>query len=148
MDPFSPPPSAHHVAVQDGEAFIWESRPGIVIQKARGILSPDLAHCFADFYRVLFMAGRHVTIFDDFEEVSQYTREAREYLTDFTLEWLPQVEVIHFLMSSKFLALGVGAFKLDVGAEHVSTYADRKSFLESYAAAVRGKTRGGSRGAS
>jgi hypothetical protein len=44
--------------------------------------------------------------------------------------------VIHFLLGSKFMALGVGAFKQDIGDAHVRTYSDRRSFLQSYEAAV------------
>ena len=135
-DPLAPPPDAHHAVVSDGEVFIWQPRSGIVVQKAAGILSLPLARCFADFYRPILQPGTHVQIFDDFVELTHYTREAREFLTDLTLERLFAVDVIHFLLSSKFMALGIGAFKHDVGDFRVLTYSDRESFLRSFAQAM------------
>jgi hypothetical protein len=131
-DPFEPPSDAHHAVVFDGEVFIWEPRPDVVVQKAAGILSLPLAQCFVDFYSPILNPGRHVRIFDDFAGLSYYTRDARELLTRFTLERLFAVDVIHFLLASKYMALGVSAFKHDIGDEHVLVYSDRASFLVSF----------------
>jgi len=136
IDPFEPPRDAHHAIVADGEVFIWQPQASIVVQKASGILSLPLARCFADFYRPILKPGTHVRIFDDFVSLTHYTREAREFLTEFTLEHLFAVEVIHFLISSKFMALGVSAFKHDIGDEHVLTYWDPESFRRSFAQAA------------
>jgi hypothetical protein len=136
VDPLTPPPSAQHVVTPDGEASIWLAAPGVAVQQARGILSIAIARCFADFYRPILVGNARVKIFDDFERLTHYAREAREYLTAFTRERLPQIEVIHFLLGSKFMALGVGAYKHDVGDAYVRTYSDRRSFLQSYKAAV------------
>jgi hypothetical protein len=134
----TPPPSAPHVVTADGEAFIWSATPTVVVQQARGVLSSAVAECFGAFYRPLLAGDVKVTIFDDFEELTSYTREAREYLTALTVERRAHIEAIHFLISAKFLALGVGAFKHDVGATRIRTYADRDSFLRSYEEAVGG----------
>jgi len=136
MDPLAPPSSAQHVATVDGEASIWLASPRVAVQQARGVLSLAIARCFADFYRPVLEGDTRVTIFDDFQELTHYTREAREYLTEFTRDRLSHVEIIHFLLSSKFMALGVGTFKHGIGDPHVRTYSDRQSFLRSYAAAV------------
>ena len=143
MDPLEPPPDAHHAVVPDGEVFIWQPRPDIVVQKAAGILSLPLAECFAAFYRPILSAGAHVRIFDDFAQLTYYTREARELLTELTLERLFAIDVIHFLLSSKFMALGVSAFKHDIGSERVRAYSDRKSFLASFAQAMAAPERPG-----
>jgi hypothetical protein len=136
IDPLEPPPYAHHAVVTDGEAFIWQPGTGIVVQKATGILSLPLAHCFADFYLPILIPGANLRIFDDFALLTHYTREAREFLTVLTNEHLFAIDVIHFLLNSKFMALGISAFRQDVGVEHVRTYADRQSFLRSYAQAM------------
>jgi hypothetical protein len=141
----TPPPSAQHIIVQEGEAFIWEPQSEVVVQVARGVLSLPLAHCFADFYRPILVPGVRVRIFDDFEGLTHYTREAREHLTRFTLERLSTVEVIHVLLSSKFMALGVGAFKHDIGDERVHVYSDRESFLRSFAETLQLAGAGSSR---
>jgi hypothetical protein len=142
VDPLSPPPHAQHVVTPDGEASIWLATPRVAVQQARGVLSIALAQCFADFYRPILVGDAKVTIFDDFQELTQYAREAREYLTAFTRERQPHVDVIHFLLGSKFMALGVGAFKHDVGDARIRTYSDRNSFLRSYEAAVAASTGG------
>jgi hypothetical protein len=136
VTPLAPPPSAPHVVTADGEAFIWLSTPSVVVQQARGVLSLAMAECFGAFYRPLLAGTTKVTIFDDFEELTHYTREAREYLTALTRDRIAHIRGIHFLLSSKFLSLGVGAFKHDVGDMPVRTYSDRASFLRSYEEAV------------
>ena len=139
MDPMTPPPSAQHVAVPGGEAYIWRLPNDIVVQKARGVLSMALAQCFGDFYAPILGPGVSVRIFDDFELLHHYTREAREYLTELTQRSLYAIGHIHFLLSSKFMALGVGAFKHAIGDELVSVYFERESFLRSYERALDGK---------
>jgi hypothetical protein len=132
-----PTPDAAHVVAPDGEAFIWRPSPKVVVQQARGVLSLPIASCFADFYRPLLVADVRVTIFDDFEELTHYTREARALLTELTKERIRHIDVIHFLLSSKFMSLGVGTFKHDVSDERVRTYSDRQSFMRSYEEALK-----------
>ena len=43
VDPFVPPASAQHATTPDGELFIWEPYPGIVLEKARGVMSLEAA---------------------------------------------------------------------------------------------------------
>jgi hypothetical protein len=136
MDPLTPPPSAAHVVALDGEAFIWRPAHDVVVQQAHGVLSIGLARFFSDFYDPILRGDVRITIFDDFERMTHYTRDAREHLTVFTQERAAHVDVIHFLLGSKYLALGVSAFKHDVGDARVRTYTDRASFLKSYEAAV------------
>lgn len=135
-DPLVPPRDARSANVLDGQAFIWQPHTHVVVQKASGILSLPLAHCFADFYRPRLVPGASIRIFNDFAMLTEYTREAREYLTEFTRQHLFAVDVIHFLLASKVMALGVSAFKHDVGDERVRTYSDRESFLRSYMTAL------------
>ena len=132
----TPPPSAYHVAVPDGEAYIWQLPNDVVVQKAKGVLSIALAHGFGAFYEPILRPGASVRIFDDFELLHHYTREAREYLTEFTQKHLYAIERIHFLISSKFMALGVGAFKHAIGDELVHVYFERESFVRSYERAL------------
>ena len=136
-DPMTPPPSAHTAAVPDGEAFIWQPYPGIVVQKSRGAMSLPLAHCVVDFYRPLLKPGVQLTTFVDLEQLTHYTREARECLTEFSLAQPVAIKVLHFLLASKFVALGVGVLRHDIGDERLRVYSDRGSFLQSYANAVR-----------
>ncbi len=137
VDPMMPPPSAQHAVEKDGEAFIWRPCPDVVVQKARGVLSLPLAHCFGDFYRPILVPGVSVSIFDDFDQLTHYKREAREFLTQLTLERQFAIKALHFLLSSKFMALGISAFKHDVGDARVRVYSDRESFVRSYKDAVR-----------
>jgi hypothetical protein len=140
QDPFIPIAGARHTVTPEGESFIWQPRPGIVVQLASGVLSMPHAHAFIDFYRDILVPGAMFTIFDDFEQMTHHTREAREFITAFTLEHLFAIDVIHFLISSKFLALGVSAFKHDIGDPHVCVYSHRGSFVRSYESAQPGAT--------
>ena len=141
LAPFIPTPDAHHAVTSEGESFIWQPRRGIVVQLARGVLSLPHAHSFIDFYRDLLVPGTTVSIFDDFEQLTHHTRDAREFITAFTLERLFAID-IHFLQSSKFLALGISAFKHDIGDQHVCVYSDRASFVRSFESAMRDAERG------
>lgn len=139
-DPFAPPEGAHHIIVPGGQGYIWLPHPGIVVQKAAGVLSIELARCFIDFYDPLYRPGARVRVFDDYEQLTFYTRDARELSTTYTLEHLAALEALHILVSSKHLALGVSAFKHQIGDPLVYTYSDRASFRRSYDDAVRAAT--------
>jgi hypothetical protein len=137
LDLLAPPPDAHSAFAQDGTSFIWQPGTNIIVHKASGILSLPIARSYADFYRPRLVPGARIRIFNDFASLTEYTREAREYLTVFTCERLFAIDVIHFLISSKVMALGVSAFKHEIGDSHVRAYSDRESFLHSYTAALR-----------
>ena len=139
-DPFIPAPDALHTVTRAGESFIWQPQPDIVVQVQCGVLSLTHAHAFIDFYRPILVPGARVSIFDDFEQSTYHTREAREFITAFTCEHLFAIDVIHFLLRSKFLALGIGAFKHDIGDEHVCVYSQRASFVRSFEDARRSAT--------
>jgi hypothetical protein len=132
-----PPASAAHVAEPNGEAFIWQPRPGVVVEKASGILELSHARLFGDFYASVLVPGARVEIFVDLEDLTNDTREAREFLSAFTLEHRESIEGIHFLFSAKELALGISAYKHLIGDTMVHTYFDRASFVQSYEAAIR-----------
>jgi hypothetical protein len=130
-DPFQPPPYAHHVAVRDGEAFIWQISPDIVLKKASGILSGPLIQCYVDFFQPILKPGARFRIFGDLARLTHYTAEARELATAFTIARRSAVDSIHLLGESKFLALAFGAYGSNVGPGVVYVYSDRRSFLRS-----------------
>jgi len=135
-DTLAPPPHAEHIVLPDGEAFIWSPHRGIVVQRATGRLSLPMAQFFTSFFRRLLAQGLRLQIFIDLDGLTDYTREAREYLNQFTIENLAGLEGSHFLLSSKVVALVVGSFKHVVNEPTVNTYFDRASFRESYDRAV------------
>lgn len=131
------PASAFHVATADGETVMWQPRADLVVHQASGVLSLPLAHLMVEFYEPIFDAGARIRIFDDFAAVTHHTREARDYLTVFTREHLFAIEMMHMLLGSKLLALGVSVFKHLVGDAYVRVYSDRRSWMSSYEAALR-----------
>lgn len=135
-DPFEPPADASHVTTADGEAFIWQPLPGIVLQKASGVLSSPLIETFLGFYAPILKPGARIQVFDDFAMLTHYTKEARDLVTAFTVERRSALEAIHVLIASKYMALGLTAFGYGVGEDLVFTYSDRKSFLRSLAKAT------------
>jgi hypothetical protein len=130
-DPFEPPLDAHHVTTRDGEAFIWQVSPDIVLKKASGILSGPLIQCFVDFFEPILKPGARVRVFADFARLTHYTAEARELSTAFTIERRSALDSIHLLGESKYLALAFGSYRYNVGRQLVFVYADRESFLRS-----------------
>ncbi len=142
MDPLAPPPDARHAFTADGEIFLWRPQERITVQRARGVLSLPLAGTLTEFYAPILEERTMLRIFVDFDELTHYTRDARELVTAFTREHIAVVESIHILLSSKLVALGVSAFKHDVGDERVAVYSDRASFVRSLEKAtleVRGR---------
>jgi hypothetical protein len=136
-DAFTPPASAFHATAPEGELFLWEAGPNVVAEKGSGIISLALAQGVVEFWRRVPPSGRRFQIFIDLERVTHYTREARDTLTSSSMARLPALEGLHILLSSKNLALGISAFKHEIGDRLVHTYADRASFLESYGQAAR-----------
>jgi hypothetical protein len=137
LDPFVPPGSAQRATTPDGELFVWEPYPGIVLEKARGVMSLPLAEFLATFFQQLLQPGSRYLIFADFEQLQSYTRDARELQINFALGHLDAFEAVHVLIASKYIALGIGAYKHDIGDQRVYTYAERASLVRSYEEAVR-----------
>src|SRR5262245_44598390 len=117
MDPLRPPAEAHHVIEAEGEAFVWQARPGVLVEKGSGLLTLGLAHCYTDFFDTWLEPGKRAEVFGDFEKLTHYTREAREHLSQFSLAHLPALKVVHFLIASKFVAFGLSSYKSDIGDE-------------------------------
>jgi hypothetical protein len=136
MDPLEPPPHAAHVVTADGEAFIWQARPDIIIQLASGTVTLPMARCFTDFLRPILASGTRCLRFADFERLVNHTREAREHLNAFGLEHARAFAGVHFLISSKFVALGLSTFKAQISEDFVRVYSDRESFLRSLQSAL------------
>jgi hypothetical protein len=137
VDALDPPPHARHEVDSSGEVFIWQVRPGLVVERCTGVLTLPLALCISDFLGPLLVPGTKWCMFTDFERLTHYTREAREYLSAFSLERLPTLGIKHFLISSKFIALGLSAYREEIGGEHMHVYSDRTSFLRSLAEAAQ-----------
>jgi hypothetical protein len=128
---FEPPPDAHHAIARDGEAFIWQVSPHVVLKKAAGILSGPLIQCFVDYFNPILKPGARIRVFGDFAGITAYTAEARELATAFTNEHRSAVDSIHLLGASKYLALAFGSYGRDIGSDLVFVYSDRESFLHS-----------------
>jgi hypothetical protein len=101
-----------------------------------GSLSLPLVECIEGFYRSLLRPGTRLSIFSDARLVTHVTREARERGTAFVREHLFAFPAIHVLIASPHAALAYGAFRQDVGEEHVFIYSDRESLLRSFAQAM------------
>ena len=138
-DPFTPPASATRSSTPDGEFFVWMPRPGLIAEKAIGVYSLPMVESVAGACRLVFGdPNTRFDIFIDVEQVGRYTRDARDAMTSFTLEYRDSIASVHILLASRTIALGVSAYKHVVGDALVHTYADRGSFLRSFAAALVG----------
>ncbi len=136
-DLFVPPPFATHATSGDGEVFLWEQQPGLVAVLARGVFSLPFAHEALAFYGPIIARNGRLRVFADFQRVTEYTREARDLMTATAVQNRQTLEGLHMLLSSKMVALGVSSLKHDMGDPLVRTYADRASFLRSYAQSIK-----------
>jgi hypothetical protein len=135
MDLLEPPAEATHVVDASGDLYSWQIRPDLMVQRISGNLTLPLARAAGEFLEPRF-AGAKCTLFVDNERLTHYTREAREHLSAFSVERLSSIDAIHFLISSKVVALGLSTFKDDIGSERFRVYTDRASFEKSFAEAV------------
>ena len=133
---FTPPPFADQLATTDGQLFLWRARPDVVAEIASGVFSLPLARKVVEFFEPIIASGARVQVFSDFERLAEYIREARDLLTAYSVQHRHILERSHMLRSSKMLALGVSSYKHEIGDPLVHTYADRASFLSSYAKAL------------
>lgn len=138
-DPMVPPPSARHAAVTSGEVFVWEPLPEISIQCARGVIPLSLARFVTELYRARLESGGRVTIFCEYSQITHYTREAREHVTEFVLAHRSGILALYFLIGSKLFALGVSLFKRATGDELSRVYSERRTFLDAYDRVVQAR---------
>lgn len=139
MSSTTPPPDARLVTGLGGEERIWQPRPGLVVVRGRGVFSLPLAEGITDFVRPILEAGTRIHVFGDLEHVDFHTQDFREHVTAFTLEHLSDIEAVDILFASKFVALGVSAFRHAVGPR-VTVYTDRSSFTRALEAATVSST--------
>jgi len=141
-DLFVPPPFAAHATSRDGEVFLWQQLPGLVAVLARGVFSQAFAHRSLAFYDPIIKSHGPLRVFADFQQVTEYTREARDLMTASAVQNRQTLEGLHMLLSSKMVALGISSLKHDMGDPLVHTYADRASFLRSFVQSIRERESG------
>jgi hypothetical protein len=132
--PIATPSDAVRASSPTGHVLLWEPAPGVVVHVVSGFLSLPLAVGIADFFRPIVEQRTGVQSFADFREASGYERDSREFLADFTRQYLPSFAAINILLGSKVLSLGIGLYKLALG-EVVRTYTDEEAFVRAMRAA-------------
>ena len=136
MNLLEPPPEASHVVDATGDVYVWQPGPDVIIDRVTGTLNLPLARAISDFHEPRFASARKYRLFADLERLTQYTREAREHLSVFSTAHLSSIGMYHFLIASKFVALGLSTVKDDIGSERFRVYTDRSSFEKSFADAL------------
>jgi hypothetical protein len=136
-DLFVPPPFAAHATSREGELFLWQQLPGLVAVLGHGVYSLSFAQAALAFYEPIIRGSGRLRVFADFQRVTEYTREARDLVTAHALQNRHLLDGLHMLLSSKMVALGVSSLKHEMGDPLVHTYADRSSFLRSFAQSIR-----------
>jgi hypothetical protein len=130
------PSDAVRTSTRTGDVVLWEAAPGVVVHLVSGVLTLPLAVGIADFFRPILVLRSDVRSFADFRKASGYTRDAREFLADFTRAHISSFAAINILLGSKILAMGIGVYKLVVG-DVVRTYADEDAFVQMLDAALK-----------
>jgi hypothetical protein len=134
--PIGAPSDAVRASSPTGDVLLWEPAPGVIVHLVSGVVSLPLGVGIADFFRPIVEQRTGVQSFADYREASGYDREAREFLTDFTQQYLPSFAAINILLgSNKILSLGIGLYKLALGERVVRTYTDEEDFVRAMRAA-------------
>jgi hypothetical protein len=134
--PIAAPSDAVRASSPKGDVLLWEPAPGVIVHLVSGVVSLPLGVGIADFFRPIVEQRTGVRSFADYREASGYDREAREFLTDFTRQYLPSFAAINILLgSNKILSLGIGLYKLALGERVVRTYTDEEDFVRAMRAA-------------
>jgi hypothetical protein len=126
---FEPPPDASRLSVPEGEVILWRPAAHVVVQVHHGEYNLALAEKVVTFYDSLWTSVTTLQIFKDFEQLSTYTRETREYLSQYVRAHVELIGAYHVLTTSEFVLLGMSVFGLATGAR-VHSYADRTSFAQ------------------
>jgi hypothetical protein len=138
MDLMEPPDDAFHRSSSRGGIWLWQVAPSIVVGRTLGMTDDVIARAHAEYFDPILQVGRRVRVFHDFFDAVGATREARDYLIDYTRKHIEQLESIHMLLgSSSFAALGAGVFTLALGGDLVQSYSDRGAMLDALERATR-----------
>jgi hypothetical protein len=129
-----PPVDAFRRSTPEGDVCMWLAAPNVVVQINRGEYTLPLAKEVATFYDALWGAVADLQIFDQFGELAAYTREAREFLTEYANAH-PEIGGYHLFTHSHLLALGMTAYGLQTG-KPVHCYADEAAFARALDRAV------------
>ncbi len=101
--------------------------PGLFVTQFSGRLSVALAECITAYSDERLARGGSCLGFHDWEEMLQYDRDARAHLMAWTLRMRERIEALHFLVSSKFVHMGVTVGNLTLGMS-LQAYTARDRF--------------------
>jgi hypothetical protein len=129
-----PPVDAFRRRTPEGDVCMWLAAPNVVVQINRGDYTLALAKEVTTFYDSLWGSVADLQIFDQFEELAAYTREAREFLTEYANAH-PEIGAYHLFTRSRLLALGMTAYGLQTG-KPVHSYSDETAFMRALERAI------------
>jgi len=95
-----------HLVTDKGELRILFLRRDLVVQRAAGTGSIEIAQRITQTLGAAMRRGERLHIFDDFSALDDYTSAARIELTAWTRAHLASIQSIHILTRSKLVAMG------------------------------------------
>lgn len=98
-----------------GELRMSNPAPGIIVTRFTGDLASEFATPMVAAMNRVVASGYRLTVFADFEKAHNYHTSARLQLTQAVIQLRSKTDALHFLVSSKILALGVQTANLVVG---------------------------------
>jgi hypothetical protein len=132
--PLEPPADAFRAIASEGDVCLWRAAPNVVVQINRNEYTLALAKDVATFYDTLWPSVVDLQIFDQFDELEGYTREAREFLTEYASAH-PQIGAYHLLTRSHLVAMGMSAYGLQT-RRPVHNYTNESSFARALERAI------------
>lgn len=97
---------------EQGALEIFLPKPGVLITRASGRLSGQMAHAWIGAIDPMFRRGMVMTTFHDWDEMESYDSSARRLLTGWLLANTKMVSRAEFLVSSKIVSMGLSAANL------------------------------------
>jgi hypothetical protein len=109
-----------------GELRMSSPVPGIIVTRFHGDLAADFAAPMIAAMHRAASAGQRITVFADLERAHNYHTSARLQLTQGVLQLRSKIDALHFIVSSRILALGVQAANVALG--NLVLHDDRVAF--------------------
>jgi hypothetical protein len=135
-----PVPSAEVVRSERGTVYIWHPAPTVFVTRAEGCLTERAARAICVAGRKVIAADGRLVVFQDWEELTDYEREARIVMTKMGLEFRRHVELSHFLVRARIVALGIQLANVVLGNLRVQP--SRRALEEVLRSTIRARQTG------
>jgi hypothetical protein len=98
-----------------GTVRLWHPAPTVFVVRVEGNLTEAISRAINAAGRRIVATDRRLAVFQDFELMTGYDRPARQELTRGGMELRKYVDMSHFLVRARIVALGVQIANIVLG---------------------------------